>query len=61
MEAICFDTTAASTGRQYCTDLLHLAYPHHVKELVLASVFEATMGGSSEPDALLFKRFQTQR
>jgi hypothetical protein len=66
--AMCFDTTAANTGRRNGTcvlleqklgrDLLYLACRHHVMELLLAAAFEATMGGTSGPDVLLFKRFQ---
>lgn len=66
--AMCFDTTAANTGRRIgaCVlleqilgrDLLHLACRHHIMELVLSAAFQSTMGGSSGPEVLLFKRFQ---
>jgi hypothetical protein len=66
--ATCFDTTAANTGHRNgaCVlleqklkkDLLHFACRHHILELVLASVFNETMGATSGPDVTIFKRFQ---
>ena len=70
VRGLCFDTTASNTGRSNgaCMlieqalglDLLYFACRHHVHELVLAAAFKAALGGTSGPDVLLFKRFQTQ-
>lgn len=68
--AMCFDTTAANTGRRSgaCVlleqilgrGLLYLACRHHIMELVLSAAFQSTMGESSGPEVLLFKRFQAR-
>ncbi|XP_015120045.1 uncharacterized protein LOC107043191 [Diachasma alloeum] len=66
--AMVFDITASNTGsvNGACIlleellerDLLYLACRHHVYELVLKTAFESSMGGTSGPDVLTFKRFQ---
>jgi hypothetical protein len=66
--ALSFDTTASNTGirggacvlieQKIGRDLLHFGCRHHVMEIVLAASFQASMGVSSGPDVLLFKRFQ---
>jgi hypothetical protein len=68
ISTMCFDTTASNSGRRNgaCVlleqklnkDMLHLACRHHIFEIVLASVFERSMGQSSGPDVAIFKRFQ---
>ena len=68
ISSMCFDTTAANTGRRggAChlieqkmeKDLLHLACRHHIYEVVIGDVFKHCFGASSGPDVLLFKRFQ---
>lgn len=65
---MCFDTTAANTGRKQgaCTvlenrlgrNLLWLACRHHMFEVLLADVFKICFGPSTGPDILLFKRFR---
>jgi hypothetical protein len=39
-------------------DLLHLACRHHIFEVVLGDVFNDLAGPSTEPEILMFKRFQ---
>lgn len=68
VKAICFDTTAANTGRinGACgaieaglkKNLLYLACRHHVHEVVIGDVFKYCFGVSSGPEIGLFKRFQ---
>jgi hypothetical protein len=69
--ALCFDTTASNTGHRSgaCSlieqklgkDLLYMACRHHVMELVVGAAFEKTsVGISTGPDILIFKRFQGQ-
>ena len=65
---MCFDTTAANTGRLSgaCTlleqsvgrNLLWLACRHHILEVLLADAFSECLGPSSGPDILLFKKFR---
>ena len=69
IKALSFDTTASYTGRMNgaCTlfeqrlgrNVLHLACRHHIHEIMLEDAFSKTMGPSSGPDILLFKRFKT--
>ena len=66
--ALCFDTTASNTGQhagacylleqKLGRDLLYLACRHHVMELIVGAAFEKTVGGSSGPEVLIFKRFR---
>jgi len=66
---ICFDTTSSNTGRLSgaCVilqqllgrSLLHLACRHHILELIAGAAFTESLGASSAPEILLFKRFQT--
>ena len=48
------------SGKEAGKNLLHLAYRHHIGELVLDAAFQTLMGPSSGPHVLLFKRFQSQ-
>ncbi|KAK3882971.1 hypothetical protein Pcinc_012692 [Petrolisthes cinctipes] len=68
---LCFDTTAANTGRcngacilieqKLGRDLFHLACRHHILELMLGAVFAAAASSaSSGPDIKQFKSFQKQ-
>lgn len=68
--ALCFDTTASKTGRHVgtCTlieqrlnaDLLFLACRHHVMELIVGAALEKTsIGTSTGPEILTFKRFKS--
>ena len=67
---MCFDTTSSNTGRHLgaCIqieqrlgrDLLHFACRHHIMELLAGAAFKASLGPSSAPEVLLFKRFQQQ-
>ncbi|KAG0727484.1 hypothetical protein GWK47_034566 [Chionoecetes opilio] len=64
--AFCFDTTASNTGmvqgacilieQELGRSLLWLACRHHVLEVILKDVFEASLGSSSGPDIGIFKR-----
>ena len=67
--ALCFDTTASNTGHRSgaCSileeklgkDLPFLACHHHIMELVVGAAFEKTsIGVSTGPEILLFKRFR---
>ncbi|KAG0713304.1 hypothetical protein GWK47_016498 [Chionoecetes opilio] len=66
--AFCFDTTASNTGmvqgaciriEQELGRSLHwLACRHHVHEVILKDVFEASLGSSSGPDIGIFKRLR---
>ena len=67
--ALCFDTTASNTGHRSgaCSliehrlnkDLLFLACRHHVMELIVGAAFEKTsIGTSTGPEILIFKRFK---
>lgn len=68
VKCMCFDTTAANTGprngacvlleQKMDKDMLWLACRHHVLELVLEAVVLHSLGSSTGPDILLFKRFQ---
>lgn len=65
---MCFDTTAANTGRHAgaCTlletfmdrHLLWMACRHHMCEVLLSDVFSICFGPSSGPEILFFKRFR---
>src|SRR6218665_1333114 len=65
---LCFDTTAANTGRYSgaCTiieqrlgrTLLFLACRYHIAELVVGAAFELTSDASTGPEVLLYKRFR---
>src|SRR6218665_2931365 len=68
VSTLCFDTTAANTGRHSgaCTiieqklgrTLLFLARRHHIAELVVVAAFELTSDASTGPEVLLYKRFR---
>lgn len=68
IEAICFDTTPANTGRVNgtCTlvekalgrNLLYLACRHHILEIVLKAVFDLKIGSTTGPHPDVFKKFQ---
>lgn len=68
ISAFSFDTTNSNTGRSNGTcvnlelmlewEFLHLPCRHHILELTLAAVFFSSMGPSSGPEILIFKRFQ---
>lgn len=70
VQGMCFDTTASNTGSNEgaCVylekllgrDLLHIACRHHILELLPAAAFKKVMGDTSNPEVLLFKRFQAQ-
>ena len=65
---LCFDTTMSNTGhkngacvlleQRFGRELLYLACRHHILELIAGAAFTATMGSSSAPEVLFFKRFQ---
>ena len=65
---MCFDTTAANTGKVNgaCTllenaigrNLLWMACRHHIFEILLADTFGICLGPSTGPDVLMFKRFK---
>lgn len=62
--------TASNTGnkagacvlleQKWKCNLLYLACPHHVSELLIGTAFEKTVEGSSRPEIHLFKRFKEQ-
>jgi hypothetical protein len=66
--AMCFDTTAANTGRLCgtCTllegkieiELLHLACRHHTHDITLTDVYKCCIGPSSGPDIKLLQSFK---
>ena len=68
IKAISFDTTSSNTEKRIgaCTlfqqrvgrNVLHLVYRHHIHEIMLEEAFSITMGPSSGPDILIFKRFK---
>ena len=68
--SMCFDTTTANKGdrsgtcvwleQKLARNLLHFACHHYVMEIILTPVLQSTLGGSSDPEVLLFKRFQAQ-
>ena len=70
VQAMCFDTTSSNTGTSMgaCTvlehlldrSLLHLAWRHHILELVLGVAFAKCMGSACGRDILILKRFQTE-
>ncbi|KAG0724873.1 hypothetical protein GWK47_039711 [Chionoecetes opilio] len=69
--AFCFDTTASNTGmvqgacirieQELGRSLLWLACRHHVHEVILKDVFEASLGSSSGPDIGIFTRLRDRR
>lgn len=69
VQAFCFDTTAANTGRLKgaCTileqklerEVLYFGCRHHVFEIILAAVFTKCKFEVSGPDIPLFKRFKS--
>ncbi|KAG0715569.1 hypothetical protein GWK47_011670 [Chionoecetes opilio] len=66
--AFCFNTTASNTGmvqgacirieQELGRSLLWLACRHHVHEVILKDVFEASLGSSSGPVVGIFKRLR---
>src|SRR6218665_2669251 len=68
IKALSFDTTSSNTGRkngacvlvemQLQKEVLYLACRHHIHEIPLEEAFSITMGPSTGPDILLFKRFK---
>ena len=66
--AICFDTTASSTGKfngacklleaLLVRSLLWTACRHHELEVILANVFKCILGSSTCPQIQLFKRLK---
>ncbi|KAG0724225.1 hypothetical protein GWK47_041072 [Chionoecetes opilio] len=66
--AFCFDTTASNTGmvqgacirieQELGRSWLWLACRHHVHEVILKDVFEASLGSSSGSDIGIFKRLR---
>jgi hypothetical protein len=68
IKAFSFDTTASNTGKKNgaCVllerllqrEVLHLACRHHIHEILLQEAFRITLGPSTSPQILLFKRFQ---
>ncbi|KAG0711437.1 hypothetical protein GWK47_020605 [Chionoecetes opilio] len=66
--AFCFDTTASNTGmvqgacirieQELGQSLLWLACRHHVHEVILRDVFQASLGSPSGPDIGIFKRLR---
>ena len=68
IKALSFDTTSSNTGRLNgaCTlfeqhlgrEVLYLACRHHIHEIMLEEAFSVTVGPSSGPEILLFKRFR---
>ena len=71
VQALCFDTTSANTGRVNAAcvmikqllsrDLLYLACRHHMFELIAAAAFKKVLPSSSSPNIQLFKRFKENR
>ena len=69
IKALSFDTTSSNTGWKNgaCVliemllerKVLYLACRHHIHEILLEEAFSITMGPSSGPEILLFKRFKT--
>lgn len=63
-----FDTTSSNTGlrngacilleQKMGKDMLWLACRHHILEIVLEAVVTLSLGSSTGPDILVFKRFQ---
>lgn len=62
-----FDTTASNSGintgacvlleKKIKRDLLSLACRHHILELIIERVFNASMGASSGPNIQIFQTF----
>jgi len=67
-KALSFDTTSSNTNRkngacmlvkmQLQRKVLYLAGRHHIHEILLKQAFSITMGPSTGPDILLFKRYK---
>ncbi|ESN95853.1 hypothetical protein HELRODRAFT_179046 [Helobdella robusta] len=71
VKALVFDTTASNTGKKNgaCTRLqqklrrnvLHIACPHHISEIILEHAFAACMSfNTSGPEIALFLRFRNE-
>ena len=68
--AMCFDTTAANTGRfsgaylllEAILDrsLLWIACGHHMLEVILSQVFKSIFGDSADPSVELFQQLKNQ-
>ena len=68
VQALCFDTTSANTGRingacvmieqLLSRDLLHLACRYHLLELIAAAAFKKVLPSSSSPNIQIFERFK---
>ncbi|KAL4090485.1 hypothetical protein QTP88_025312 [Uroleucon formosanum] len=68
VQAFCSDATASNTGRLNgaCVlleqllerEIVYLPCRHHIYEIVLKSVFDLKLSGTSGPDVAIFKRFQ---
>ena len=70
VQALCCDTTNANLGCRNGAaiileqilkrSLLYLPCRHHIFEIIIGSVFESKLPGTSGPNVLLFKRFQSE-
>lgn len=68
IRGLVFDTTASNTGLKNgaCTliensldkNLVWVACRHHISEIILSSVASVTLGTTSGPENLMFKRFK---
>jgi len=68
VKALSFDTTSSNTGvksgacvlieKHLDRKVLYLACRHHIHEILLEEAFSITMGPSSGPEILIFKRFK---
>ncbi|KAL4141447.1 hypothetical protein QTP88_004085 [Uroleucon formosanum] len=68
VQAFCSDTTVSNTGRLNgaCVlleqllerEIVYLPCRHHIYEIVLKSVFDLKLSGTSGPDMAIFKSFQ---
>ena len=68
LQAFCSNTTTSNTGRLNgaCVlleqllerEIVYLPCHHHIYEIVLKSVFDLKLNGTSGPDLAIFKRFQ---
>lgn len=69
VKGMCFDTTSSNTGirngacilleQKLEKELLNFGCRHHIHEIVLEAAFNSSLGPSTGPDILLFKRFQS--
>jgi len=65
LQALCSDTTSSITGRinESCVlqkqllqrEILYLPCHHHIYEIILKSVFNFKLSGTSGPDVDIFK------